>query len=151
MSMITVERHIAAPDAIVFDAIANFETLPESNPDVLGVEFLTEARSGVGTRFRETRRVGRKTQAFELEITEYAPGRLRTVCDTDGITWDTTMTVEPTDDGSVLRMVMHARGHSRGKRVFARLFTPLFRRGIKGHLMRLQGYCERKATAQQRS
>lgn len=151
MTTVTVERHIAAPEAVVFAAIANFEALPESNPDVLGVEFLTDSRSGVGTRFRETRRVGRRTRAFELEVSEFGPGHLRTVCDTDGITWDTTMTVQPAADGSVLRMVMHARGHSRGKRAFAWLFAPLFRRGIEGHLVRLQGYCERKAMAQSRS
>jgi len=151
MSIVTVERDIAAPEAVVFAAIADFERLPETNPDVLRIEFLSETKTGSGTRFRETRRMGRKTQDFELHITECAPGRLRTVCDTDGITWDTTMTVTPTAGGSTLRMVMDARGHSRGKRVFAWVFAPFFRRGISSHITRLQAYCERKAMAQSRS
>ncbi len=151
MSTVTVEQHIAAPRDTVFAAIATPERQPELNPDVLRVEFIGPQTHGAGTRFRETRRMGKKTRDFEIEFTEYAPGHLRTICEADGVTWDTTMTVEDTDSGSRLRMTMHARAHSLGKRLMVRLFAPLFRRGMAAHMRRLADYCGRNAMAQSRS
>lgn len=143
MSTVTVERHIPAPRAVVFDAIANIERQPEINPDVVRVEFLGALTVGAGTRFRETRRMGNKTRDFDLEITEYAAdaGHLRTVCEADGVTWDTTMTVEEAEGGCVLRMTMNARAHSFGRRLMVGLFAPFFRRGISGHMKRLEAWC----------
>ena len=153
MSTVTVEQSINAPHHVVFDAISNIQRQPEINPDVVAVEFLGAQTVGAGTRFRETRRMGRKTRDFDLEITEFAAerGHMRTVCDFDGVTWDTTMTVTPAEGGSLLRMTMHARAHSFGKRLMMRVFAPFFRRGMAGHMKRLEGWCQRSAMAQSRS
>lgn len=153
MKPISAERALPAPPERVFETIADIERAPEVNPDVVRVRFLTAQTRGAGTRFVETRRMGKKTREFELAITEYDAARchLRTVCEADGVTWDTVMTARPTATGSVLRLEMNARAHSPGRRLMVRLLAPLFRRGMRGHLARLEGYFGRSATAQSRS
>lgn len=85
MPRITVSGEIDAPPEVVFDAITNIERLPEVNEDVLRVEFLGDRRSGVGTRFRETRRMGKREMETELEVTEHMPHeRARMVTDSHG-------------------------------------------------------------------
>ena len=145
MSTVTAERLLPAPPDRVFELIADIERSPEVNEDVVAVRFLTDGKRGAGTRFVETRRMGRRSQEFELEITEYDAerGHLRTVCDAGGITWDTVMTVTPAEGGAVLRFEMRATGHSLGKRLMARLLAPLFRRGMRKHLEKLERHCRR--------
>ncbi len=55
MGQFTVTRTIGAPVGVVFRAITDVEILPDVVPDVLSTEFLSEIRSGAGTRFHETR------------------------------------------------------------------------------------------------
>ena len=55
MSGVTVTRTIDAPASTVFRVITDVENSPSVTPEVVGVEFLTEQRTGAGTRFRETR------------------------------------------------------------------------------------------------
>ena len=43
-------------------------------PDGSSVEFLTDARSGVGTKFRSIRMTKGKPTAFEQEVTDFVPG-----------------------------------------------------------------------------
>ena len=45
MSRIIVARTIQAPVQTVFDAVTNIERLPESSPEVVRVEFLTDTEN----------------------------------------------------------------------------------------------------------
>jgi uncharacterized protein YndB with AHSA1/START domain len=55
MSPIIVTRTIRAPVDLVFQTVADIRRFSQALPHVVKVEFLSDARTGVGTRFRETR------------------------------------------------------------------------------------------------
>lgn len=143
MTQITVSREIAAPVDVVFDAVTNVERLPDTSPDVVRVEFLGDQRSGVGTRFRETRVMGSKEMDTDLEIVELVPGeRARMVTDSHGTVWDTTFFTRPTPVGTELEIRMDARPH----RLLTKIMTPLmkgvFRKGMEKHIASFAAYCE---------
>lgn len=144
MSRTTVTRHVAAPVERVFDVVADITNFEQAIPHIVKVEFLTEQRVGVGTRFRETRLVHGKEAATELEVTEYEPHEhVRLVADSHGCVWDSTFTTKPNDDGGTeLTLVMEARPY----KWTARLMTPLVSWMIKGAVAKdmdaVKAHCE---------
>lgn len=156
MSVVTVTRTIYAPADLVFTAISDLEHLADHDPAVLSVELLTERWDQVGTRIRETRSMGKRQLHNELEVVERDDRRrhLRMVADTDGTIWDTTMDVRPTEEGCTVTFAMTATGSTWFKRMMNAAMSPLFRRGIAGHLDGLKTRCEaqgRSAMQQSRS
>ena len=146
MTRVTVSRTIAAPVEVVFEAVTNIERLAETSPDVVGVEFLTASHHGLGTRFRETRKMKDREMVTELEITEFVENeRSRMVADSHGTVWDTLFTVRPENGKTLLEIEMDARPH----RLLTKLMTPLmkgfFRKGIEKHIEDVRDYCERIA------
>lgn len=143
MPKIVVERAIHAPVSLIFDAVANIENLPNTSPDIVSVEFLSETRSGVGTRFREVRNHKGKEMVTELEVTEHETDRrARMVTDSHGTVWDTTFTTTPTGDDAVLRIAMDARGNTVFTRVMNMVMQSVFRRGLEKHIDTVKTYCE---------
>ena len=129
MTRTELDRTIDAPLGTVFSTVADISNFSEAVPHIEHVEFLSEARTGVGARFRETRLMGSRRATTELEVTEYVQDeRVRFVSDAGGTVWDTVFTVEPDPDGGGTRllMVMEARPHT----FVARLTTPLMKRVI---------------------
>ena len=76
MVRFVVTRRIAAPVNVVFQTVAEIEQFSQAIPRIKRYEFLSESRSGVGTRFRETRSMNGKDRATELEVTEYVENQL---------------------------------------------------------------------------
>ena len=148
MSRITLTREIAAPVEGVFRAVTDVERLPERDADVTHVEFLSERRSGAGTRFRETRRMkGRETRT-ELEITEWVENeRARFVSDAGGTVWDTLYSVRPlgSDSGTELRIELDARPYKALAKLAVPFMKGMVRRGMKTHVDGLKAYCERRS------
>ena len=129
MTRTELSRTIDAPVGVVFSTVADSSNFSEAVPHIEHVEFLSEARTGVGARFRETRLMGSRRATTELEVTEYVQDeRVRFVADQGGTIWDTIFTVEPGPEGrgTRLRMVMEAKPH----KLLARLVTPLMKRVI---------------------
>ena len=119
-----LSRTIRAPTTAVFETVADATNYPKAVSDIVKVEFLTDQRSGVGTRFRETRVMGRRAATTELEVTEYvANERIRMVSDAGGTVWDSIFTVTPVEDGDATRLelVMEARPY----RLLSRILVPL--------------------------
>lgn len=145
MTRTRVSRTIGAPVGAVFDLIADPVNYTRAVPQITKVEFLTGQRSGVGTRFRETRKMGSRDAATELEVTEYVTNeRVRMVSDAGGTIWDSVFTVTPTGDGGAtkLDLVMEARPH----RFLARVVVPLTRgivaRAVAGDMDAVKAYLE---------
>lgn len=143
MTSVTVSREIAASADVVFRAVSEVETLPQSNPDVVGVEFLTESRTGVGTRFIESRRMGKKVHKTELEITEQSESeRVRMVADSHGTVWDTLFTVTPAGEKTRLDITMDARANKLLPKLLNPLFKGMFRKGMAKYIDQIAAYCE---------
>ena len=126
MTRTAISRTIDAPIGVVFSTIADISSFSEAVPHIERVEFLSEVRTGVGARFRETRVMGGRKASTVLEVTEYVPDeRVRFVSDQGGTIWDTIFTVQPGADGRGTRldMVMEARPY----KLVARLVTPLMK------------------------
>ncbi len=145
MVQVRTKTTIQAPAEVIFDTISNIGQLPETSPDVLSVEFLTESTSGVGTRFRETRRMKNKEIVTELEVTEYdPPSGVRMVADSHGTVWDTRFFVTPVPGGAELVIDMDCRAHKLLPRLLNPLLKGMFERGMKKHLEQLKAYCEER-------
>ncbi len=143
MATTTVSRIIRAPIEKVFDTIAHIESFSKALPNIVSVEFLTEQRKGVGTRFRETRLMGKRKASTELEVTEYVENeRIRLVSDQGGTIWDTVFTVQPAAEGVELKMVMDANAY----KLLAKLLNPLIKgmiaRFIEKDMDAVKTYCE---------
>ncbi|MCE2540939.1 MAG: SRPBCC family protein [Acidobacteria bacterium] len=90
MANVTVTRRIDAPADVVFRVVAHVEQFSQAVPGILRVEFLSEVKSGVGARFRETRMMMGREASTELEVTEYVENeRVRIVSEAGGALWDT--------------------------------------------------------------
>lgn len=143
MTRTQATRILRASPEQVFEAISNVENLPQTNPEIVTVELLTLQRSGKGTRFRETRRMGKRQLVGDYEITAYdAPKRMRVVTDNHGTIWDTVFHVRPVPEGAELELVMDARAHSLVPRLLNPLMKGLFAKGLEAHLDALQDYLE---------
>ncbi|MFQ5843425.1 MAG: SRPBCC family protein [Planctomycetota bacterium] len=144
MIRITVTRTIASPVEVVFATAADIRRFSKALPHIVRFEFLSEVRSGVGTRFRETRLMRGKEQTTELEVTEYIQDdRIRMVADSHGTVWDTVFTVAPNEGGTTLAMTMDARAY----KLFPRLLNPLVMGMIKKAVERdmdlVKAFCEK--------
>ncbi len=145
MTRTEISRTVDAPVGVVFSTVADISNFSKAVPHIEHVEFLSEARTGVGARFRETRLMGSRKATTELEVTEYVQDeRVRFVSDAGGTIWDTTFTVEPdpAGRGTRLAMVMEARPH----KLLARLITPLMKsvvaKAIAADLDAVKAYAE---------
>lgn len=143
MTTVTVSRTINASPDVVFQVVSDIPNLPETNPDIVSIEFFTESQTGLGTRFRETRRMGKKQMDTDLEITKYVENdHVRMVTDSHGTVWDTLFTVRPNGDQTDLTLVMDARPHKMLPRILNPLMKGMFRKGIEKHLDVVKAYCE---------
>ncbi len=146
MGRIETSRRVAASVERVFDVIAHAENFREAVPEIVAVEFTSATRRGVGTRFRETRRMGRREATVELEVAGYAPNEsVRIVSDAGGTTWDTTFRVTSSGDGATLEMVMEDRPHQLLARLFTPLIRPMVRRAVERDMDAVRAYCEAAA------
>ena len=146
MAVITRTVTIESPVENVFDVVAHVDSFSAAVPAIDKVEFLSEQRRGVGTRFRETREVNGRTGTTTLEVTEYVENeRVRIVSDAGGTIWDTLFTTRSNDEGTDLTMVMEARPHT----LLARISTPMIKgmvaKGIEADLVAVKAHCEGSA------
>lgn len=145
MGRITVTRQVTAPVERVFDAVAHIENFKEAVPDIVGVEFLSDTKRGVGTRFRETRQMGKRTATVELEVTEYvANEHIRIVSDAGGTIWDTTFRVQAAGAGRAeLSMVMDDKAYRLLAKLMNPMIRPMVRKAVERDLDAVKTYCER--------
>ena len=144
MARMVVTKLIDAPIAAVFMTVADIHEFRRVIPDIVNVEFLSEIRSGVGTRFLETRLMKGKEETTELEVTEYvANERIRLVADSHGTIWDTVFTVAEKDGKVELVMTMDATA----RKLFAKMMIPMamgmIKKAVEKDMDAVKAYCER--------
>ncbi|MFT5290680.1 MAG: putative membrane protein [Planctomycetota bacterium] len=149
MGQTIITQIIQAPVAVVWAAVSNIEGFPGVTSDIIKVEYLSETRCGVGTRFRETRLMGKRETTCELAVTEFVPEeRVRFVSDKGGTIWDTVYTLTPSkNDSTEVNLAMDARAYRLLAKVFNLLIAGLVRREVEKDLGRVKTYCEAQVQA----
>ena len=131
---------------LVFRTVAHIERFSEAVPHILRVEFLSEVKSGVGARFRETRMMMGREASTELGVTEYVENeRVRIVSEAGGAVWDTVFTVTPHAQGAELKMKMEAQPRSMSARMTIPLIIGTVRKAVEQDLDAVKAFCERPA------
>lgn len=146
---VETSRVISAPVEKVFATLSSIEEYSKAVPGIENVEFLSEKKVGVGTRFRETRTFNGKQASTVLEVTELVPNKMiRMVSDEGGTIWDTVFTVESTISSDAtpttkMSMKMDARPY----RLFAKALIPMIlgmvSKAIESDMDAVKSYCEK--------
>ena len=145
MANVTVTRRIDAPADAVFRTVAHIEQFSQAVPHILRVEFLSEVKSGVGTRFRETRMMMGREASTELEVTEYVENeRVRIASEAGGALWDTVFTVAPDGEGTELKMVMDATPRTTSARMTLPLVIGVVQKAVEQDMDSVKAFCERQ-------
>jgi len=143
MGRIATTRQIAAPVEHVFDVVAHVDNFKQAVPDIVRVEYTTATTKGAGTRFKETRRMGKREATVELEVSEYEPNQyVRIVSDAGGTVWDTTFRVNAQGDGTELEMVMDDRPYKLLAKLFTPLIRPMVRKAVDKDMDAVKAFCE---------
>ena len=147
MARVVVKKSIAAPAEDVFETVAHIEEFSQVVPEITKIEFLSDQKTGVGTRFRETRMMKGKEAATELEVTEYEPPRrVRIVADSHGTVWDTVFNVSPAGEGAELEMVMDARAYKLLSRLMNPLICGMIKKFVDADMEAVKEHCEKQAS-----
>jgi carbon monoxide dehydrogenase subunit G len=148
MTRATVTKTIAAPIDHVFETIADIESFKRAIPHIVDIEFLSETRTGVGTRFRETRVTKGRRATTELEVTEYvANDRIRMVADSHGTIWDSLFAVKEVAEGTELTITMDAKAHQLVAKLMNPLVMPMIQSTVEDDLDLVKRYCEAGAAS----
>ncbi len=143
MTQTTVIRKIQAPVEKVFNVVADIGQFSKAIPHIVKVEFLSEQKKGLGTRFRETRLMRGKEAVTELEVTEFIDNeRIRLVADSHGTVWDTVFSVSEKDGYTELTMIMQAKAYKWFAKVMNLLIKGMIQKAIEKDLDAVKSYCE---------
>jgi uncharacterized protein YndB with AHSA1/START domain len=143
MRSATVSRTIAAPAVEVFDAVADVENYGEVFPTITKIEFLSEQRSGVGTRFRETRKGSGRDGTSEVEVTEYVDGdHIHLVDDYYGAVWDTLYSVVEDGGSTRLTMAVEAQPHRLAAKLTVSVMMSGYRKNMEKNIDAVKAHCE---------
>lgn len=138
-----LKRTIHAPLDLVFRTVAHIDQFKLAIPHITEVVFLTEQTAGVGTRFRETRMMGKREACTELKVTEYVENEhVRLVADSHGTVWDTVFEVEFKGSSTHLTMTMESRSHKLIARVMNLFIGPLIKGAVGKDMDAVKRFCE---------
>lgn len=147
MSRTTLQRTIHAPVDVVFRTISDIHNFQKAVPDIVNVEILSETDSRVGTRFRETRMMGKREATADLEITEYVENdRIRLVSEVHGTTWSSLFSVTPSGSDTTLHLVTDAQASGLISGLLLFLTKGIVKKALEKDLDAVKAYCEGAAT-----
>ncbi|MXX76309.1 MAG: hypothetical protein F4210_12135 [Holophagales bacterium] len=127
----------------VFRAVSDLGHFAKAVPQIDRIEILSDTAAGVGTRFRETRLVGGRETASELQVAELVEDeKVRYVSDTFGTRWNSTFTVASAGERTRLTMTIEGRPHTLLSRLAAPLMRFLTERGVVADLTGIKAYAE---------
>jgi hypothetical protein len=122
MPSFTLCKQIAAPPAAVFALFSDLEHAAGRIKAITKLELVTPGPVGVGTRFRETRKMFGKDCTEEMQITAFDPGHCYEVtAQSCGAEFRTLFHFEPEGTGTRV----DAEFRSRSRSWFAKLMVPL--------------------------
>jgi len=148
MKSIEVTRPVNAPPERVWEILTDLETAGSVISGILSIERLDGGSEfGVGTRWRETRKMMGKEATEEMEVTAIEPGRsYETKAGNAKVEYVSTMFVKPRGDGAVVGMTLAARPKTTSTKILSatlgRLFTGTTRKMIAKDLKDIADWAE---------
>ena len=145
--LVSSEITIAASPEQVFQVVALPENFSAAIPDIQAVEFLSEQRSGVGAKFRETRLMNGREAASVLEITELSENEfVRIVTEAGGAVWDSVFRLRGADETTELTLEMEAKPVNIGGHLMTPMLLGMIRKAIAKDMEAVKAYCESMST-----
>jgi uncharacterized protein YndB with AHSA1/START domain len=144
-----LRQHVAAPPERVWRALTELDRAGEWMPGFVRAERLTGDGFGVGTRWRETRKVFGKEATEEFEVTEFEPpsslglfvdGRKGAMKQGE---FRFRYRLEPAGGGTDVHLHSRVGGFGPIAGFFARLFSGYFRKACEKDLKALADYAPR--------
>ncbi|MDZ7692842.1 MAG: SRPBCC family protein [Balneolaceae bacterium] len=143
MSKIIIIKTVHAPVELVFNTIADIRNFSEAVPDIVDVQFLSEIKSGVGTRFRETRLVKGKEATEEMEVTEYVENDcIRIIAESHGTIWDSLFTVAGNSMDTELKLKLEAKANTLLAKMINPMMKGMIKKAIGKDMNAVKRYCE---------
>jgi carbon monoxide dehydrogenase subunit G len=138
-------RTIIAPIDKVFKTVADINQFSSALPYIVKVEFLSDIKYGVGSRFRETRLVNGKEVMTELSVTELIENeRIRLVAQSHGTTWDSLITVQQEEGRTLLSMTTDAKTEKLIPKVISYMVGGKVKKAVERDIDGVKSYCEKK-------
>ena len=153
MTEIEISREVAAPAAVTWEVATDIDGLPEVVEAIESVERISGPEFGVGTRWRETRRMLGRAASEEMEIIAVDPGRSYEVAARSGGADYRSVLAVSAIDGHRCRgsMSFEARPTSAVPKLLSatlgRLFVGATRKMVEGDLTDVARTAERRAAA----
>ena len=143
MSRTIVTRRIEAPVDRVFETVSDIGNFSKAISGIVNVEFMSEQRLGVGTRFKETRLMNGREAMVELEVTEFARNdHVRLVSDTHGTVWDTVFRVSDVGGATELVMTMDANAYKLLPKLMNPLIKGMIKKAVEKDMDSVKTFCE---------
>ena len=144
MKPLIVTTQIQATVEEVFEVVAHIEVASEIIPKIERAVILTDQKRGRGTRFAETRKMGKREFTMEFEVTEYDPPRsVRLICvDEVKTTCDAIYELEQATGATNLTLTMHCIPTRFSMKLMWPLMKWVIRKGVKDDLNRFANHLE---------
>ena len=137
---------IDAPINRVFETVSNIDNYSNAVPAIKNTEILSDIRSGVGTRFRETRLMKGREATTEMEVTEFVENEhIRIVSDTHGTIWDSVFAVKNIAGQTELSLVMEARPYKFLPKLMNPMIKGMLQKALESDMDAVKAYCEKQA------
>lgn len=136
MKPLVVSKKIHATADEIFEIIAHIEVAAGINPKIKRFLILTDQKRGVGTKFIETRKLGKREFTMEFKVTEYnAAQAVRLISiDRSETTWDSLYELDESDDITNITLTMHCIPITFTMKLMWPLMKILMSRSIKADL-----------------
>lgn len=122
MAILKLARHMNAPRDLVFQIATDAAHWAERIPGIERIEMLTDGPLGVGSRFRETRRIFGHESVEDLEVTAFeSPHRFALQAYSCGALFISEHEFVPDISGTLVEMTVRTKP----LRFFVRLLAPL--------------------------
>jgi len=145
------EEQIAAPPERVFQALTDVEAAKAWMPNLVSIEWVEQRAEGVGSQFRETRRMFGREATEHFEVAALEPNRMVELYvdgtkGTSGKGWYRfRYHLEPSGGGIRLRLDGEMGGMGRIGELIGRLFVGMFKKAIARDMQAMKRHLERGA------
>jgi len=152
MMELSTSRDVSAPADAVWSVLTDLEGAADRISGILEIEILEGGGDfGIGTKWRETRKMFGREATEVMEVTELEPGKSYTTeANSHGAHYRSKMSVEPVGAGSRVTMTFAGEPHGTIAKVMAatvgKLFEGATRKAIQQDLADIAAAAEASST-----